>query len=41
MDHFAKNINSGKCLLVRGGADNAPAVQHTCLNFVDQYWGFL
>ena len=36
-----KNSNSGKCALVRSGADQAPAVQFTCLNFADQRWDLI
>ncbi|WP_176929854.1 RICIN domain-containing protein [Lentzea albidocapillata] len=36
-----KNVNSGKCALVQGGDDNAPAVQYQCLDFVDQKWNFV
>ncbi len=35
------NINSGKCLLVRGNADLTPAVQFTCANYADQRWSFV
>lgn len=36
-----QNSNSGKCTLVRGAADQAPAVQFTCLNFADQRWDLI
>ncbi|MFJ5989981.1 RICIN domain-containing protein [Lentzea sp. NPDC092896] len=32
------NKNSGKCALVRGGADNTSVVQNQCLDFADQKW---
>lgn len=35
------NLNSGKCALAQGGADNTPAVQYQCLNYNDQRWGFV
>jgi endonuclease/exonuclease/phosphatase family metal-dependent hydrolase len=36
-----RNQNSGKCLIVRGGENNAPAVQYTCLpQYADQFWRF-
>ncbi|MDX8148109.1 RICIN domain-containing protein [Lentzea sp. BCCO 10_0061] len=37
-DYRIRNLNSGKCLLVRGGADNTQVVQNTCLDFADQKW---
>ncbi|WP_285646856.1 RICIN domain-containing protein [Lentzea sp. NBRC 102530] len=33
-----KNLNSGRCALAQGGADNQPVVQYQCLDFVDQKW---
>lgn len=36
---WMKNLNSGKCALVQGGADNAPVVQFQCLDYPDQRWG--
>jgi hypothetical protein len=32
------NWNSVKCALARGGADNTPVVQFTCLDYPDQRW---
>lgn len=32
------NWNSTKCALARGGADNTPIVQYTCLAYQDQRW---
>lgn len=37
-DYRIRNLNSGKCILVRGGADNTQVVQNTCLDFADQKW---
>ncbi len=39
--YWVQNLNSGKCMLSQGGADGAPAVQYTCLNYNDQKWGFV
>ncbi|MDX8148108.1 RICIN domain-containing protein [Lentzea sp. BCCO 10_0061] len=36
-----KNSNSGKCALVRGVDNQAPAVQYTCLDFADQRWNLI
>ncbi len=36
-----QNDNSGKCLLIQGNAQNAPAVQYTCMAYQDQFWAFL
>jgi subtilisin family serine protease len=33
-----KNVNSGKCLVVQGTANNSTAFQYTCGAHVDQYW---
>lgn len=35
------NANSGKCLVVQGGANGAPAFQYSCLDYNDQYWQIL
>ena len=35
---WVQNVNSGKCLLARGG-DNTQLVQYDCLEYVDQAWG--
>ncbi|MFF0248082.1 RICIN domain-containing protein [Streptosporangium sandarakinum] len=36
-----RNANSGKCLLVRGDADGAKAVQSSCADYPDQKWRFI
>ncbi|GHH56958.1 RICIN domain-containing protein [Lentzea cavernae] len=36
-----KNLNSGKCALVQGEADNTTAAQYQCLDFIDQKWNFV
>ncbi|MEV0390705.1 ricin-type beta-trefoil lectin domain protein [Nonomuraea sp. NPDC050643] len=38
---LVRNQSSGKCVIVRGTADNAAAVQYTCLpQYADQLWRF-
>ncbi|HEX8868621.1 MAG TPA: RICIN domain-containing protein, partial [Lentzea sp.] len=36
-----KNVNSGKCALVRGTDNEAPAVQFQCADYPDQRWNLL
>lgn len=35
-----QNLNSLKCLLIQGTANDAPAVQYNCTDYADEKWTF-
>ncbi|WP_329088874.1 RICIN domain-containing protein [Streptosporangium sp. NBC_01469] len=36
--YWISNVNSGMCVVVQGGANNAPAKHTRCANYADQHW---